>query len=85
MFENGKWGKKNGPASYLCVPAQLLHLHLTLCEPMDSSPPGSSVLGILQTRILEGVCHALLQGIFPTQRWNPSLMWLLHYRQVLYH
>ena len=27
-------------------------------------------------------CHALLQGIFPTQEWNP---WLLHFGQVLYH
>ena len=27
----------------------------TLCEPMDSSPPGSSVHGILQARILEWV------------------------------
>ena len=26
---------------------------LTLCDTMDCSPPGSSVLGILQTRILE--------------------------------
>ena len=26
---------------------------LALCEPMDSSPPGSSVRGILQERILE--------------------------------
>ena len=26
----------------------------TLCNPMDSSPPGSSVLGISQARILEG-------------------------------
>ena len=23
-------------------------------------------------------CHALLQGIFPTQRWNPPLLCLLH-------
>ena len=23
-------------------------------------------------------CHALLQGIFPTQRWNPRLLYLLH-------
>ena len=29
--------------------------HLTLCDPMDCSPPGSSVLGILQARILEWV------------------------------
>jgi len=26
-------------------------------------------------------CHALLQGIFPTQEWNSDL---LHCRQVLY-
>ena len=27
----------------------------TLCDPMDCSPPGSSVHGIFQARILEGV------------------------------
>ena len=27
-------------------------------------------------------CHFLLQGIFPTQGWNPGL---LHCRQILYH
>ena len=27
----------------------------TLCDPIDSSPPGSSVPGILQARILEWV------------------------------
>ena len=30
-------------------------LCLTLCDPMDGSPPGSSVHGILQARILEWV------------------------------
>ena len=29
--------------------------------------------------------HALLQGIFPTQRSNPGLMCLLHHRRILYH
>ena len=29
-------------------------------------------------------CHALLQGILPTQRSNPSLLHLLHCRQILY-
>ena len=29
--------------------------HMTLCNPMDSSPPGSSVHGIFQARILEWV------------------------------
>ena len=29
-------------------------------------------------------CHALLQGIFPIQGLNPSLLHLLHCRQILY-
>ena len=28
---------------------------LTLCDPMDGSPPGSSLHGVLQARILEWV------------------------------
>ncbi|XP_070318415.1 xaa-Pro aminopeptidase 2 isoform X2 [Odocoileus virginianus] len=98
---------------------------LTLCDHMDCSPPGSSVRGILQARILDGLphsppedlpdpgieptslmspaltdgfsntsttweaplqntgvgCHALLQGIFPTQESNPGL---LHGRRILF-
>ena len=38
-----------------CMCAKLLWLCLTLCEPMDFSPLGSSVHGILQARILEWV------------------------------
>ena len=30
-------------------------------------------------------CHALLQGIFPTQEFNLHLLQLLHCRQILYH
>ena len=41
--------------SLLCVQAQSLQLCLTLCDPMDYNPPGSSVHGILQARILEWV------------------------------
>ena len=48
---------------------------------MDYSPPGSSVHGILQARILEWVSCSLFQGIFPTQRSNPGLP---HCRQILY-
>ena len=51
--------------------AQLLQSCLTLCDPIDYSPPGSSVHRILQARILG--CHALLQGIFPTQGLSPGL------------
>ena len=35
--------------------AKSLQLCPTLCDPIDSSPPGSSVLGILQARTLEWV------------------------------
>ena len=34
----------------------------TLCDPMDCSPPGSSVLGILQVRILEWVVISSSRG-----------------------
>ena len=35
--------------------AKLLQLCLTLCDPIDGSPPGSPVSGILQARTLEWV------------------------------
>ena len=47
---------------------------------MDCSPPGSSVHGILQARILQWVARPLLQGIFPTQGSNPCLLQLLHWQ-----
>ena len=37
-------------------------------------------MGILQTRIIGVGCHALLQGIFPTQRSNQCLSHLLHWQ-----
>ena len=46
----------------MCVPAKLLQLCLTLCDPRDRSPPGSSVHGILQARILEWVAIPLFGG-----------------------
>ena len=58
-----------------CSPSMALHAKLlqscpTLCDPRECSPPGSSVHGILQAV----GCHALSQGIFPTQGSNPRLM-----------
>ena len=41
--------------------AKSLQSCLTLCDPIDGSPPGSPVPGILQARTLEWVCHFLLQ------------------------
>ena len=45
---------------------------------MDHSPPGSSVHGVSQTRILEWLPISF-QWIFPNQGLNPSLLWLLHW------
>ena len=54
----------------------------TLCNPMDCSPPGFSVHEDSPGKDSEVGCHALLQGVFPTQGSNPGL---LHFRQILYH
>ena len=35
--------------------AKSLQLFLTLCDPIDGSPPGSPIPGILQARALEWV------------------------------
>ena len=48
---------------------------------MDYSPPGSSVHGILQARILEWVATPLQEIL--TQGSNLSLLWLLHCKQIL--
>ena len=42
--------------------AKSLRLCLTLCNPMDCSPPGSSVHGILQARILKWVAIFFSRG-----------------------
>ena len=52
-----------------CLIAKLC---LTLCDPMDCSPQGSSVCGIFQARILDWRIHFLFQEIL-TQRLNPGL------------
>ena len=41
--------------------AKSLQSCLTLCDPIDGSPPGSAVPGILQARTLEWVAISLLQ------------------------
>ena len=51
------------------------------CEPMDCSLPDPSAHGDSPGMNTGMGCHAILQGIFPTQGSNPSL---LHYRQSLY-
>ena len=49
---------------------------------MDFSLPGTSVPGDSPGKNTGVGWHALLQGIFPTQKSNPGL---LHCRWILYH
>ena len=58
-------------SALLCLVAQS---GLTLCDPPDCSPPGPSVHGESLGENAGVACHALLQGIFPTQGLNLHLL-----------
>ena len=62
----------------MCLAAQSCS---TLCNPMDGSPPGSSVLGDSPGKNTAVSCHALLQGTFPAQGSNPGLP---NWRRILH-
>ena len=59
---------------------QSLQSCLTLCDPMDYSPPGSSVHRYSPGKNTGVGCHALLQGISLTQGLNPRLLHLLRWQ-----
>ena len=63
----------------LCLVGQM---SLTLCDPIDCSPPGSSVHGGSPGKNTGVACRAFLQEIFPTQGLNPGLP---HCRWIRYH
>ena len=52
----------------MCV--LVVQLCPTLCNPMDCSPPGSSVRGILQARTLEWVATSFSRGSSPLTDWT---------------
>ena len=54
------------------VACQVTSVCLTFCNPMDYSPPGSSVHGDSPGKNTAVGCHALLQGIFPNPRIKPA-------------
>ena len=63
-----------------CMHAKLLQSSPTVCDPMDCSPPGSSVHGILQAKILKWVA-----GLPPGDPPNPGIqptskLHLLHWQ-----
>ena len=69
--------------------------HVHVCQVASIVSNSVRPYGLWPTRLLcpwnspgknTGVgCHALLQGIFPTQGRDPRLLCLLHCWQVLYH
>ena len=58
--------------------AQLLQSGLILCDPVDCCPPGSSVHGILQARILEWVAKPSSRG--SSQPKDGTCVCLLHWQ-----
>ena len=66
------------PTSCACVHAQSLQSCPTLCDPMDCSPRGSSVHGILQARILEWIAISFSRG----SSWprDGTRIYLLHWQ-----
>ena len=73
-------GLTEGATELLCV-CLVAQSCLTLCHTIDCSLPGSSVHGDSPVKNTGVGCHALLQGIFPTEGLNPGL---LHCRWILY-
>ena len=56
-----------------------------LCDPMDCSPPGSSVHGIFQARILEWVAISYSRGSSQPRNWTHVSCASCIGRQILYH
>ena len=69
------------PSAYPSVLCLVIQSYVTLCDSMDCSLPGSSVRMDSPGKNTRVGCHAILQGIFPTQGLNPGLP---HCRWILY-
>ena len=69
------------PYLYLCYAVLSCSIMSDSLRPHEPYPPGSSVDGDSPGKNTGVGCHALLQGIFPTQGLN---LGLLHYKRILY-
>ena len=75
--------KLNSRNNFSCMCASLVTQSCpTLCDPMDHSPPGSSVHGILQARILEWIAISFSRRSSPPRDWT-CVSGIG--RQILYH
>ena len=67
--------------------AKLLHSCPTLFDPIDSSPPGSTIPGILQARVLEWVAIAFskrMYALYQSIQINSSFSFLTNLHTVLH-
>ena len=69
----------------MCIHAKSLQSCLTLCNPIDCSPPGFSVHGILPTRILEWVAILSSRGSSRTREQTCVSCVSCFGRRFLYH
>ena len=53
-------------------------LYSTLCDPLDCSPPGSSVHGIFQARILKWIAISSSRGSSWPRDWFCIFRWILY-------
>ena len=65
---------------YVCMHAKSFQSCLTLCDPMDCSPPRSSVHGILQARPLEWVAIFSSRGSSRPRDWTCVSYTHLHWQ-----
>ena len=70
------WKPHAAAAAAAAAVAKLLQSCLTLCDPIDSSPPGSADPGILQTRTLEWVAISFSKA----WKWKVKVKLLSHVR-----
>ena len=66
--------------------SEIAQSYLTLCDSMNDSLPVWEPTWDSPSKNTGVGCHFLLQGIFPTQGSNPSLLCLLHWQAgFIYH
>ena len=72
----GSWKKQESSRKTSAVAAKSLQSCPTLCDPTDSSPPGSSIYGIFQARVLEWGAILLQEKHLLLLYWLCQSLWL---------
>ena len=85
MDTESDWGTFPLPSIGKQVKVKVTPLCPTLCDPMDCNPPGSSVHGILQSRILESVDIPFSRGSSWPRDWTRVSCVSFIGRRVLYY